>query len=351
MEDSNVEQLSIINEKNSKGFRLNAATIFLTFPQCDLSKEELLKHFQSKRPLKNYVIGKEKHQDGESHLHCYLNYNVKINTTSCNYFDYQGFHCNIKRIGNKELDKLYVIKYCTKENDYITNIDIDKNNQRIKELTDKKRRSDDVYSEAINKKSKKETIEYFEEYKPEVLIKNFNSLNNYLDYKYKPIINNAPRKLYDEDSWINIPKEFLNWKDQIGKDERCRLLIVIGKPNIGKSTWFKSLGPHASMTNEFNINEFFQEEWLFTLFDDMNWDEKIINNKWKCWRNIFMGKDSTQLTDKYWKKIKIETHGKPCVIIANYDREYLLKEMFNTDEYKDETDWVYLNESLFKKNQ
>lgn len=350
MED-NTENIQPIN--NEPNFRLRSQMIFLTYPRCDISKEELLNHLKSLRPLKDYVIGKELHEDGYPHLHCWINYNVRLDTKNCKYFDYKGFHCNIKKPGNRELDKLYIIRYCAKGNDFITNIDIKKNNDKIEEILQKKgkRTAEEIFQEAINKKSKKETIEFLEEYKPEILIKNFNSLNSYLDYKHKPIINNAPKKLYDQDSWINIPKEFLDWKDQIGKDERCRLLIVIGKPNIGKSTWFKSLGPHASMTNEFNITEFFQEEWLFTLFDDMNWAEKIINDKWKNWRNIFMGKDTTQLTDKYQKKVKIETHGKPCVIIANYDREYLLKEMFETEEYKNETDWVYLNEKLFITNQ
>ena len=56
-------------------FQYNNKSIFLTYPQCPITKEEMLEHLKERaRPvatnqLFKACIGQEKHEDGGLHLH------------------------------------------------------------------------------------------------------------------------------------------------------------------------------------------------------------------------------------------------------------------------------------------
>lgn len=52
----------------------NGKRFFLTYAQCPIDKERMLEHFQSKGELVNYVIGREKHADGNYHIHACLEF-------------------------------------------------------------------------------------------------------------------------------------------------------------------------------------------------------------------------------------------------------------------------------------
>lgn len=94
---------------------------FLTYPQCQMTKEVLLKHLDEKFPaeIKEYVICLEKHKDGNPHLHAFVKFIPKkrIRTRS---FDFEGYH------GHYEVAKSWkaVVKYVTKYKDYISNFDV-----------------------------------------------------------------------------------------------------------------------------------------------------------------------------------------------------------------------------------
>lgn len=82
------------------GFRFNAATIFLTYPQCNLTRETLLQELQAIFEIKDYVIAQEMHQDGSPHLHAFLKFERKINKRTADFADLRGgppdgFHPNI----------------------------------------------------------------------------------------------------------------------------------------------------------------------------------------------------------------------------------------------------------------
>lgn len=57
--------------KKKLKFRLNAKQIFLTYSQCDLEKEDLLEFLKTKLHLERYIIARERHEDGNFHLHAY----------------------------------------------------------------------------------------------------------------------------------------------------------------------------------------------------------------------------------------------------------------------------------------
>jgi len=76
-------------------FNFHAQTIFLTYAQCTLTKEELLHHLNLLFEIKDYAIALELHSDGHPHLHAFLKLERKIHKTTPDFADIEGFHPNI----------------------------------------------------------------------------------------------------------------------------------------------------------------------------------------------------------------------------------------------------------------
>lgn len=102
-------------------FEFHARRYFLTYPQCELEKErarELLGGIFG-GPFR-YIIGRETHQDGAHHLHAYLEFDNPKRVRRCDYFDIDGHHPNIQTVRHP----IQCQEYCTKEGDYITNMEV-----------------------------------------------------------------------------------------------------------------------------------------------------------------------------------------------------------------------------------
>lgn len=97
-------------------FRINAQQVFLTYPKCELKPEELLNELNAVRAVKEYVIGREQHQDGTHHLHAYIFFVNKLNSTNERVLDVLGYHPNVQSARNKKA----VISYVKKGGDYIS---------------------------------------------------------------------------------------------------------------------------------------------------------------------------------------------------------------------------------------
>lgn len=107
---------------------LNNKSFFLTYSKCDVLPETLLSKIKDcfslvSRKVVNYVVAKEKHQDGTDHRHVYADLDRPFRgKVDCRFLDVQGFHPEIQCVRSNTR----VIKYCTKESDYITNMEISK---------------------------------------------------------------------------------------------------------------------------------------------------------------------------------------------------------------------------------
>jgi len=69
----------------------NGKRFFLTYAQCPVSKEDMLSFLKSKGPVKYYVIGQEKHQDGNAHLHVCVEFST-IQRHPVRWLDCEGHH-------------------------------------------------------------------------------------------------------------------------------------------------------------------------------------------------------------------------------------------------------------------
>lgn len=56
------------------------------------------------------LVAQELHEDGNTHYHVYISFSVKKNVKKQEYFDVDGFHCNVQAARSA----WGVIEYCTK---------------------------------------------------------------------------------------------------------------------------------------------------------------------------------------------------------------------------------------------
>lgn len=77
---------------NTSNFHLNSKNLFLTFPQCDYPLQDFCQKVKDFFAEKGFqiikgVASQENHQDGNKHLHLYVNLDKQCQTKRANYFD------------------------------------------------------------------------------------------------------------------------------------------------------------------------------------------------------------------------------------------------------------------------
>lgn len=121
--------LSNINRAMQARFKLRTTKLFFTYPQCPIKKDDaklLLENLAMgwKAKISNYVIAEEQHENGDPHLHVYLEMATLVVTSKADFADlkvvegdevknYHGNYQSVRSVNN-------VIKYCVKKEDYIT---------------------------------------------------------------------------------------------------------------------------------------------------------------------------------------------------------------------------------------
>lgn len=78
----------------NKKFRLNSRNLFLTYPRCYYSKQELFIFLEHKLDIQYCLIAQETHEDGALHLHAYVQLKDKCNFSSPKCLDFNGIHGN-----------------------------------------------------------------------------------------------------------------------------------------------------------------------------------------------------------------------------------------------------------------
>lgn len=98
-----------------KSFKLHGKTFFLTYPQCPLDKQAVADMLATKGIIVKGLIGQEKHQDGNLHIHAYCKYLKEIQTRNMKYFDIE--HEGEIYHGNYQVarEPIKVLKYVTKD--------------------------------------------------------------------------------------------------------------------------------------------------------------------------------------------------------------------------------------------
>lgn len=184
--------------------------------------EEALEYIINKFNPKEYVIARELHKNGHPHLHVYLRLEGAMRSTDSRFADLPGgYHGNYQGCRSAK----NVIRYCTKDEDYLSNIDVSSILQK------QSSRREDFSDLLLRKRNLEELLAE----KPQYLI-NYQSLSNSLKAYFEAT---APPAL-NLPSWLPNP-----WGKVLPvlpeKIKRRHYHIYSSGPNAGKTTWANTL--------------------------------------------------------------------------------------------------------------
>lgn len=151
-------------------FNFQAKTIFLTYAQCNLTKEELLTELHQLFSIKEYCIAEEHHEDGSPHLHAFLQLTGQIHKRVATFADVKGFHPNITAPRSIKA----VIKYVQKDGNCLTS-------EGIKDLLDKK-----SYGQLIAESTN--TVSFLNAVKknyPRDMVMNYEKIKVFAEYQFQ----------------------------------------------------------------------------------------------------------------------------------------------------------------------
>lgn len=80
--------------KRKKGYRVAAKRLFLTYPHCELSKEDALiqlRRVVSPALVESYVVARELHTDGTPHIHIYCALDTQLDKRGAKAFDLRKY--------------------------------------------------------------------------------------------------------------------------------------------------------------------------------------------------------------------------------------------------------------------
>lgn len=263
-------------------YQLNASQLFLTYPQCPLSKEfareDLTARFEALGlEVKEYVVAEELHKNGDPHLHCYFKLSAPFRTRDQHALDLRGFHGSYEGCRSAK----NVIKYCTKDDNFTANID-------VAALLSKKSSRQRIAEAIVNEgKALKEVIQDHP-----ALIYDYDKLTRCIDtWKSECTPSKPPLPQWLPNPWGKLLPVFPDRKRQ-------HYWIWSRRPNLGKTTMFAK--PLVSEYNAVIQSGTFQR-WNVTRFtqciilDDYNtaalkWNElnQMCDNTY-CFSVIYKG--------------------------------------------------------------
>lgn len=241
-EKNDIEKITEKYVSKDGKFRFCASSVFLTYPQCNLSIHQVMDFLLSKK-ANVIVVAQEHHKDGNPHIHAYAEFKVKIDTKTERYFDLKGFHPNIA----KPISKFYVIRYITKKKDFEEhNIDV----QKFLDEEKKKIKHEEKKSKGKMKKVLNEVIH--DEITPAQAVTKEPMLLLYYD---------------------RLKKNYAMWKNDIEEEERQNSLFtnyifkkkkrhywIFGKSNTGKTSFILDYLKKAFPGDTFQIPK--NNDWV-----------------------------------------------------------------------------------------
>lgn len=254
----------------------------------------MLNHLRGLEPDASYwVVAREKHQDGNFHLHVIGGWNDKRDIRTANYFDYEGFHPNIQ--APRSLKK--VAGYVVKDGDTV---------------------SYGVVPDAILGSSWGEIITNSESprrFMKRVLTtypKEYALRYQSLEYMAERHFKKSRTTYVSEFHSFILPSSIETWitEEFNGTHPRRKSLILESPSRYGKTEWARSLGHHMYFNSMVNFKSDWDDSAQYIIFDDIDWE--YLPNK-KC---FFGGQKEFVITDKYSAKRTVKW-GKVCIYLCN----------------------------------
>jgi len=346
-------------------FRCKNQRIFLTYSQIGSTWDP--------QPLidaldglgATFRLGRELHQDGGIHYHCYVDFGRPYEFENCHKFCFGGLpspkcpkggHCNILVIRRTPH---FAWDYAGKDGDIIS-----ENCARPVVVKGQSERKAE-WQHCLDAPTENEFYARIKETDPAALCKSSQSL----EHCAKRLFRSRKPETYDgivglKFDWKSFPsvaqwilRALPNGADRIRRlapdfsdedERRLRLelprhliggrrpsLILWGESLHGKTDLARALGEHVHFGNDFSLSELILkgvDNIEYGVLDDLDWTDAILKgNKYKAWLGA---QEHFICTDKFLRKESI-TWGKPCIFLSNDDPTVALK----PSDYK----WVQKN--------
>lgn len=294
-------------------FRFNATHFFLTYSQSKIQPDELWKFLQEKGAV-SATIAKEKHKDGNPHIHCLGKFDRKRNIRDITFFDFQGYHPNIQAPRNKKATYDYIIK----DGDYTKYGD---------QSIDQQSKWSDYISSSTSPKDFIDTVIQFE---PRTAVCQFSQVRAFAEYYFR-----TPAEIYEPafHDFINIRKEMELFHSTIYRpqspQQRDKGLVIVGPTRLGKTSWARSIGRHVYFNGQLNWDRYYGNV-KYCVIDDI--PMSFIPKK----TQIFGSQLEFETSQKY-QKVKTIKWGIPVIYLTN-----------NEQFLKDEPEWFikWFNENM-----
>lgn len=287
----------------TSAFRFNASTVFLTFPHSSFDLKPFIDQLHARYPIKKWIICKERHEDGDPHIHACISFVRKINVRNCRIFDYEGRHPHFGAV----LRWKDAVAYCKKDGDFL---------QDGCEDAGRRRSPNDVYREAATTcQTREEYIEFLAEHAPRDSVIFWSQISRKADVLFpEPISAYVPN--FEVRPFSNVPVGALEWAERYlasGFQGRPKALVLIGRTRIGKTAWARSLGPHIYMNGYYSVKSLIngEKEAKYVIFDDFLFDRIPLP------RVFFGGQQEFTMTDKYFGKHVFTNWSKPVIFLWN----------------------------------
>ena len=302
-----------VPKPKQKSYRFNAVTLFATFPQCPMPKEQALQNLLDKwlADIAFAIVAHEKHESGDDHLHVLVKFKSKRDFTTENFADFiAGQHGNYQPARNLK----HVITYVTKDGDFVTH-------GTVPQIQGKKESKFDLIAAAINEgKSLRQIRMDF----PGTYLMHGDKITKYFTTKQMDDI------LDEKEPWrgMLIPdalkdpygNQIATWLNTNIKQQRKfkqAQLWISGPTNIGKTSLMlqleKYLRIYVVCLEEDFMDQFDPAQYDLVVFDEFRGQKKI------TWMNSFVQGGTVPVRIKGSRAIKISHRDNlPCLVLSNY---------------------------------
>ncbi|ALE29596.1 replication associated protein [Lake Sarah-associated circular virus-6] len=273
------DDLGVMSPK--KKFRATAKNFALTFPQCDMNKEDAFQKIMDEHKPAYLCVAEEEHKDGSPHLHALISFSSKKNIKDPKHFDLSDnestFHCNIQSCKSVADWKRYIKKdgkYKETEESFV--LDDHRLGQRQKLY------NDFCWSKTYIERNERRDIDW------PVTIRDSEGHEHTME-----------RPLPDEQGLLTKKR---NW-------------WIVSPPNAGKTYWvnkqFKGQKIFMRENKEYAWEDYDHEDIIIVDDSTMKWEE--LSAVCNTYTNLKQVPGKIRYKNLYWK----QNHARNIIILSN----------------------------------